>query len=296
MVYPNQMTDSPISRRALLAGAASASLLARPALANAKLKVAIFSKHLQFLQGEELARAAADIGFDAIDITVRKGGHVTPERVAARTAAAGGRHPPPRPRSAHDHHRHRGRRNAVRRRHAAHRRRPGHPPLPLRRLPLRSGRALPAPTRRLPRTARETGRPECTSTRPAPCTTPIPAWAWWAPPSGTCTSSCRISIPPAVGVNFDVAHATIEGGLGGWIDSFRITGPHLRGIAVKDFVWGKDAKGQWDALWRAAGPGHGALAAVLRNGGPVRFPRPAASPFRIPAGRPRRQIHPSSPP
>ena len=49
--------------------------------------------------------------------------------------------------------------------------------------------------------------------------------------------------PAQVGVNFDVAHATIEGGLGGWINSFHITGPHLRGIAVKDFVWAKDAKG-----------------------------------------------------
>jgi sugar phosphate isomerase/epimerase len=49
--------------------------------AQHKLKVAIFSKHLQFLAGEELAKAAADIGFDGIDITVRRGGHVAPERV-----------------------------------------------------------------------------------------------------------------------------------------------------------------------------------------------------------------------
>lgn len=47
-----------------------------------KLKVAIFSKHLQFLAGEELAKAAADIGFDGIDITVRRGGHVDPGRVS----------------------------------------------------------------------------------------------------------------------------------------------------------------------------------------------------------------------
>ena len=44
-------------------------------------KVAIFSKHLQFLQGEALARGAAEIGFDGIDITVRKGGHIEPDRV-----------------------------------------------------------------------------------------------------------------------------------------------------------------------------------------------------------------------
>ena len=68
------------SRRTLLAGGA-ALLARRPASAKEKLKVAIFSKHLQFLQGEELAKGAAEIGFDGIDITVRKGGHVEPERV-----------------------------------------------------------------------------------------------------------------------------------------------------------------------------------------------------------------------
>ena len=33
------------------------------------------------MQGAELAKAAADLGFDGVDITVRKGGHILPERV-----------------------------------------------------------------------------------------------------------------------------------------------------------------------------------------------------------------------
>jgi len=41
----------------------------------------IFSKHLQFLNYREMAEAAAEIGFDGIDLTVRKGGHVPPEKV-----------------------------------------------------------------------------------------------------------------------------------------------------------------------------------------------------------------------
>ena len=61
--------------------------------------------------------------------------------------------------------------------------------------------------------------------------------------------------PNAVGVNYDVGHATIEGGLGGWIDSFRITQPHLRGIAVKDFIWAKDAGGNWQAQFKPLGEG-----------------------------------------
>ena len=45
------------------------------------LKVAIFSKHLLFLKGDELPAGAAEIGFDGIDLAVRKGGHVEPDRV-----------------------------------------------------------------------------------------------------------------------------------------------------------------------------------------------------------------------
>ena len=70
-----------------------------------------------------------------------------------------------------------------------------------------------------------------------------------------------------MGINYDVGHATIEGGLGGWIDSFKIAGSHLRGIAVKDFAWGKDAKGAWQAQWKPIGEGMVKLPAVLRHGG-----------------------------
>src|SRR4051812_3684295 len=45
------------------------------------MTISIFSKHLHFLQGDELAAGAKEIGFEAIDLTVRKGGHVQPERV-----------------------------------------------------------------------------------------------------------------------------------------------------------------------------------------------------------------------
>jgi L-ribulose-5-phosphate 3-epimerase len=45
-------------------------------------KISIFSKHLQWLNYAEMAQVAAQIGFDGIDITVRPGGHVLPERVA----------------------------------------------------------------------------------------------------------------------------------------------------------------------------------------------------------------------
>jgi len=45
------------------------------------LKIYIFSKHLQFLNYQDMSEAAAEMGFDGIDLTVRPNGHVLPERV-----------------------------------------------------------------------------------------------------------------------------------------------------------------------------------------------------------------------
>ncbi len=43
--------------------------------------ICIFSKHLHWLDYRGMAELAAEIGFSGIDLTVRKGGHVLPERV-----------------------------------------------------------------------------------------------------------------------------------------------------------------------------------------------------------------------
>jgi sugar phosphate isomerase/epimerase len=47
------------------------------------IKVNIFSKHLQFLNYKDMAEAAKEMGFDGIDLTVRPKGHVLPEKVEA---------------------------------------------------------------------------------------------------------------------------------------------------------------------------------------------------------------------
>jgi len=41
----------------------------------------VFSKHLQFLDYSSLARTCRELGLDGVDLTVRQGGHVHPERV-----------------------------------------------------------------------------------------------------------------------------------------------------------------------------------------------------------------------
>jgi sugar phosphate isomerase/epimerase len=61
--------------------------------------------------------------------------------------------------------------------------------------------------------------------------------------------------PQAVGVNYDVGHAVVEGGLGGWMHSFEIVRPYLRGIALKDFLWAKNGRGNWAPQWTPLGEG-----------------------------------------
>ncbi len=48
---------------------------------ESRLKIYIFSKHLQFLNYKDMAEAAAELGFDGVDLTVRPNGHVLPEKV-----------------------------------------------------------------------------------------------------------------------------------------------------------------------------------------------------------------------
>ncbi len=44
-------------------------------------KINLFSKHLQWVGYDEMAKIASDVGFDGLDLTVRPKGHVTPENV-----------------------------------------------------------------------------------------------------------------------------------------------------------------------------------------------------------------------
>ena len=78
-----------VSRRELLASAA-AGLATMPLIGIAgenpgtnrkKFPLCIFSKYLQWLNYDGMAQAVADLGFDGVDLTVRRNGHVLPERV-----------------------------------------------------------------------------------------------------------------------------------------------------------------------------------------------------------------------
>jgi sugar phosphate isomerase/epimerase len=68
-----------MTRRTFLATTAAAPLAA--ASVSRRFTFCFFTKHLPELKYDELAKWLHDAGFDGADLTVRKGGHVLPERV-----------------------------------------------------------------------------------------------------------------------------------------------------------------------------------------------------------------------
>ncbi len=94
----NLTINNTISRRTFLGTvAAGGALLPLAGLANTVVPtvlfkperpICIFSKHLQWLDIPEMAKAAAAMGFDGVDLTVRRGGHIEPENAPAELQKA----------------------------------------------------------------------------------------------------------------------------------------------------------------------------------------------------------------
>jgi sugar phosphate isomerase/epimerase len=258
---PNNITPNAISRRTLMAGGAiaGATLLGQAKAADEKPvghkpKVAIFSKHLLFLQGEELAKTTADLGFDGVDLAVRKGGHVEPDRVRQEL--------PPLV--------------ALFRKHNVE-----VPMLTTDIVDIESPHAEDILKTMADLNIRyyrwgglKYGGPQSypvqlESMKPriaklAALNARNKANAIFHTHSGVGVVGASIwdlyillkdFDPTSVAVNYDVGHATVEGGLGGWINSFNICGPYIRGVAVKDFLWAKNARGQWAPAWKPLGEG-----------------------------------------
>jgi sugar phosphate isomerase/epimerase len=217
------------------------------------LKISIFSKHLQWLDYHGMAQTAAEIGFDGIDLTVREGGHVLPERVQEDLPKAF---------------------EEVRKAglimpmvtagivtaHTSHAdamlKTIGSLGIPFYRW---GGFQWDEPTpvpQRLAQIKEEAARLAELNRRYNVC-------AMYHNHSGTEVGASVWDLwiilkdldKTRLGVNYDVSHATIEGGLGAWINGLRLISPWLKGIAIKDFYWGKNAKGEWKAQFCPLGEG-----------------------------------------
>jgi len=228
-------------------GAAAVAGLAANSLARqqsaAPLKISVFSKHLHWLEWEAMAQTAAEIGFDGIDLTLRKGGHVEPERaeqdlpkVAAIIRKAGLELPmitagivdatTPQAEAM------------MQAMHGV-----GVKQYRWGNLRYTEGQPIPAQLEKLKRDVAKLAELNRKHDLCAIYHTHsgeevgAPIWDLWLILKDQDTSR--------VAVNYDVCHATIEGGVGGWLRSAQLTAPMMRGVAIKDFRWERNAKGEW---------------------------------------------------
>jgi sugar phosphate isomerase/epimerase len=245
-----------MTRRTLLQSAATlAAATALPAQpAPSKLKICVFSKHLQFLEGEALAKATKEMGFDGIDLAVRAKGHIEPARVRQDLPAL----------------------VSIIRKHGLE--------VPMLTTDISDADTpwaddILATMTELGIHRYRWGGYKWTKDKPlanqiedfkprvaklAALNSRYQASAMYHTHSGIDLVGASIwdlheilqgFDPKLVGVNYDIGHATVEGGFGGWMESLRITGDYLRGVAVKDFLWEKNPKGQWQAEWKPIGEG-----------------------------------------
>ncbi len=247
--------DSPLgkmSRRTLLLGAAMSGALHALAL-NAeevatekpipeKLKICVFSKHFQWTDVKKASGIAKDIGFDGIDLTVRAGGHVLPERVesdlptAVETVRRAGLEVPMITTAITD---------ATTPHAEAVLQTAGQ--LGIRQyrwggLTYQADKGIAEQLTELEPKMRALAdlnekHKICGMyhTHSGPGLVGAPIWDLW--------TLFRDLDPRWIGVNYDIGHATVEGGYGGWIASSRLVKDYMRGIALKDFAWAQNQKG-----------------------------------------------------
>lgn len=238
-----------MTRRDFLAAAGAAPLAMQAAAAQPRL--CIFSKHMASLNYEDLGREAKRIGFDGVDLTVREKGHVLPPRAAEDM-----------PRAV----------EAIR----------------------AAGLSVPMITTNLVSALDPTARPILSTAARLKIPYFKPGYSYYQKESiektveiarsatgglvelgkeygieagyhnhsgryvGAAvwdTRSMIVSMDPRwIGYYFDPAHATIEGGLGGWKISLDIVLPRLKMVAIKDFYWDKSG-GKWKLTWCPLGEG-----------------------------------------
>src|SRR5579884_141899 len=273
-----------LASAAALAGAAEAPSQSAPQAApSGKPVIALFSKPLSFVPAAELGRAANELGFPSIDLAVRPGGHVEPDRVRVDLPAA-----VKAIRAA-------GVEVSMLTTGIVDASTPHAEDVIATMTSLGISRyrfggfrwsgknsfeqQIEAFRPKVAGLAELNRRYRATATYPTHSGVGLVGASIW-----DLHEIFRGLDPSLIAVNYDIGHATIEGGLGGWIDSFHITGQRLKGVAVKDFLWELDARGKWEPAWKPLGSGMVRLSEFLQLLREAAFAGPVQLHFEYPLG------------
>ena len=297
----DQLSPVSISRRKLLRNVAVAGAL--PAFSQSeetqmpeKLKICVFSKHFQWTGIKEAAAIAKDLGFDGVDLTVRKGGHVEPARVefdlppAMEAVRAAGLEVPMITTEITD----------AATPHAGailktasqlgirHYRWGGLTYQPNKGIAEQLNAFKPH-MKALADLNEQHRICGMYHTHSGPGLVGAPIWDLWTIFQGL--------DPRWIGINYDIGHATVEGGYGGWINSSRLIRNCMSGIALKDFKWAQNKRdtthhdpfdkslsveGAWVPHWCPTGEGMVNLAGFFAVVKENRFSGPVQLHFEYP--------------
>jgi sugar phosphate isomerase/epimerase len=266
--------DDTLSRREFVARAAAAGLTigalgttTRAAGASAidrraEPVIAVFSKHLQWLPFADVGPVIAESGFRAVDLTVRPGGHVLPERVeadlprAVETLRKSGLTVPLITTAITDAADPLTRRvlETARKVGVSHYRM-GYWSFPASGDPLQALRELKPRAAALAALNREIGIRGGYQNHVG---TRVGGSVW---DLGVLLEGIE---PDGLGVQYDIRHAVAEGGES-WPVTLRMIASHIDTIALKDLVWAKRADGRWEPRSVPLGEGMVDFPAYLRQ-------------------------------
>ena len=216
-----------------------------------KLTVNVFSKHLQFLNYKDMAEAAKEIGFDGVDLTVRKGGHVEPDKVkdslplATEAMKSAGISPSIFTTNVLDADNLTDRailETASQLGYNIYRM--GWLKYPDDRTMTQSISTYQQQFKKLAKLNRELGLKGSYQNHSGKYV----GSAFWD------LKEILSDIPPAeIGSQYDIMHATVDGGTN-WELSLRLMKDNINSMAIKDFIWGK-VDGQWKPVKTPLGDG-----------------------------------------
>ena len=216
-----------------------ASPTTREVKANA-LKVHIFSKHLQFLNYNDMAEAAAEMGFDGVDLTVRPKGHVLPDRVetdlpkAIEALRKTGMATLMMTTAVQD------AGNAIDKKVLETASKLGIQYYRMNWLQYPEDKSIPEALQHFQKTLKDLGQ----------LNKSLGLKGCYQNHSGNLAGASIWELydilekadPQHTGVQYDIRHAVVEGGLS-WRNGLRLIQPRIKMLAIKDFIWAKTDSG-----------------------------------------------------